>query len=69
MYLPPYSPDFNLIEECFSYMKSVLCRYGTQFHEVLDSKNETAIMAFISNTLATVAPQHAQGWFRHSNYI
>ncbi|KAF8580960.1 putative transposase of insertion sequence [Ramaria rubella] len=69
MYLPPYSPDFNLIEECFSYMKSMLRRYGTQFCEVLDSKKEMVIMAFISNTLATVTPQHTQGWFHHSNYM
>ncbi|KAF8583048.1 hypothetical protein K439DRAFT_1295747, partial [Ramaria rubella] len=54
MYMPPYSPDFNPIEECFSYMKSVIRRYSTQFHEVLDSKNKMAIMGFLSNTLATV---------------
>ncbi|KAF8573206.1 hypothetical protein K439DRAFT_1287157, partial [Ramaria rubella] len=67
--LPCYFPDFNPIEECYSYMKSVIRRYGTQFCEVLDSKNKTAIMGFLSNTLATVTPQQANGWFCHSNYI
>ncbi|KAF8581937.1 hypothetical protein K439DRAFT_1250110, partial [Ramaria rubella] len=65
MYLPPYSLDFNPIEECFSDMKSVIRRYGTQFREVLNSKNETAIMGFLLNTLTTVMPQQANGWFCH----
>jgi len=25
MYLLPYSPDFNPIEECFSFMKAYIC--------------------------------------------
>ncbi len=28
LYLPPYSPDFNPIEEAFSKIKKVLCAQG-----------------------------------------
>jgi len=69
IYLPPYSPDFNPIEECFSYMKSVLRRHDEAFRAVLATKNQTAISLFLSDTLATVTPEHAHGWFRHSNYL
>lgn len=69
VYLPPYSPDFNPIEECFSYMKSVLRRHEDAFRAALDSRDDFRISSFLSDTLATVTPHHAQGWFRHSNYL
>lgn len=69
LYLPPYSPDFNPIEECFSYMKGVIRRHGDAFQSIVESKDESAIFSFLSDTLATVTPRHAYGWFRHSNYL
>lgn len=30
LYLPPYSPDMNPIEELFSAWKAYLCRYGVR---------------------------------------
>ncbi|KIJ56999.1 hypothetical protein M422DRAFT_149841, partial [Sphaerobolus stellatus SS14] len=69
IYLPPYSPDFNPIEECFSYMKSILRRHGETFRTVLASKDPVAIAGYLSDALATVTPAHAQGWFKHSNYL
>jgi len=68
MYLPPYSPDFNPIEECFSYMKSQIRRNGVQFRAAVDTKDEMAVTRFISDTLLTVTAQHAWGWYQHSNY-
>jgi len=69
LYLPPYSPDFNPIEECFLYMKGLIRRYGEQFRQVVETKDQVAIMAFLSDMLETVGPQHARGWFHHSNYL
>lgn len=50
-------------------MKKTISRHGDAFRAVLDSKNEDAVKMFISDTLATVSPEHAEGWFRHSNYV
>ncbi|KAF8592790.1 hypothetical protein K439DRAFT_1323592, partial [Ramaria rubella] len=69
LYLPPYSPDFNPIEECFSYMKSILRRNGAPFRATLEAKNEEGIKCFVSNALSSVTPRHMRGWFSHSNYI
>jgi len=69
LYLPPYSPDFNPIEECFSYMKSVIRRHDHAFRAVLKTKDTVAISSFLADTLATVTPEHAQSWFQHSNYL
>jgi transposase len=69
IYLPPYSPDFNPIEECFSYMKSVIRRYGAEFRAAVETKDPAAVTGFISDTLTTVTSEHAKGWFRHSNYL
>ncbi|KIJ56284.1 hypothetical protein M422DRAFT_151039, partial [Sphaerobolus stellatus SS14] len=69
IYLPPYLPDFNPIEECFSYMKSVLWQHGETFHMVLSTKYPIAISGFLSDTLATVTSMHTQDWFKHSNYM
>ena len=69
LYLPPYSPDFNPIEECFSYMKAVIRRHGEAFRAVIESKHQAAIAAFLTDTLETVTMRHARGWFQHSNYL
>ena len=63
MYLLPYSPDLNPIEECFSYMKSIIQRKGVQFHAAVDTKDETVVTRFISDTLLAVTSEHARGWF------
>ena len=69
LYLPPYSPDFNPIKECFLYMKGLIWSYGEQFCQVVEMKDQVAIMVFLSDMLETVGLQHARGWFRHSNYL
>ena len=69
MYLSPYSPDFNFIEESFSYMKSVFWSNGVQFHAAVDTKDETVVTKFISDTLLAVTSEQARGWFQHSNYV
>ena len=34
IYLPPYSPDFNPIEEAFSFIKGWLHRHETEYTDV-----------------------------------
>jgi transposase len=59
-YLPPYSPDFNPIEEAFSKVKTLLRRAEPR---TLD-EHSTAIWA----ALRTITPQDAAGWFAHAGY-
>lgn len=57
-YLPPYSPDLNPIEECFSKVKS--CLKTTEVAYIED--HETAILA----AFASVTPSDCQSWIRDS---
>ena len=60
-YLPPYSPDYNPIEEAFSKVKTFL---RSAQPRTLDA-HSTAIWA----ALRTITPQDAAGWFAHSGYL
>ena len=60
LFLPPYSPDFNPIEEAFSKVKSVL-RKLDQEAEVFDDTEELVLAAF-----STITPQDCQQWIRHA---
>jgi transposase len=56
--LPPYSPDFNPIEEMFSKFKGFLRRVGARAKEHLYEA--------IGDGLREVTPQDILGWFRHA---
>lgn len=56
-YLPPYSPDLNPIEECWSKVKAILHRLAARTGEALD--------AAITEALAAVTAEDAEGWFAH----
>ena len=56
--LPPYSPDFNPIEEMFSKFKGFLRRVGARAKEHLYEA--------IGEGLREVTPQDILGWFRHA---
>ena len=56
--LPPYSPDFNPIEEMFSKFKEFLRRVGARAKEHLYDA--------IGEGLREVTPQDIFGWFRHA---
>ena len=58
IYLPPYSPDYNPIEQAFSCIKAWLRRHHTD-------KSVTAL----SRACQHITPQMAQGFFRASGYI
>ena len=60
LFLPPYSPELNPIEECWSKVKSVLRSYGARTLETLDDA--------IAWAMHKVSPADALGWIRHAGY-
>ena len=52
IYLPPYSPDFNPIEECFSKIKSFLKANSPLIQISSDSEMEDIILASFANITA-----------------
>jgi transposase len=59
-YLPPYSPDFNPIEEAFSKVKAFLRSAAPRTPE------DHAIAVWAA--LRTITPADADGWFVHAGY-
>ncbi len=60
LYLPPYSPDLNPIEEAFSKIKALLRRAGARIRE--------ALVEAIGRALDAVTAQDARGFFGHCGY-
>lgn len=60
VFLPPYSPDLNPIEEAFSKIKNVLRKFGARTRE--------ALIEAISGALSAITPWDAAGWFDHCGY-
>src|SRR5215211_1906427 len=60
MYLPPYSPDLNPIEEAFAKLKALLRRAGTRTHE--------ALIEAMGRALGAVTASDARGFFEHRGY-
>ena len=57
LFLPPYSPDFNPIEECWSKFKAVLKR--------VSARTINALQAGVDIALNSISKQDIKGWFRH----
>ena len=60
LYLPPYSPDLNPIEEAFSKMKALLRRAQARTRE--------ALIEALGVAISTVSPADALGFFEHCGY-
>lgn len=60
MFLPPYSPDLNPIECCWSKIKALLKKFEALTLATLD--------AAIARAMELVTPGDAQGWFIHCGY-
>jgi transposase len=60
LFLAPYSPDYNPIEEAFSKVKGILRRIGARTRE--------ALMEATSEALEAVSRRDARGWFGHCGY-
>ena len=59
-FLPPYSPDYNPIERCWSKIKTYLRAAKARTREALEEA--------IKQALATVTESDARAWFKHSGY-
>lgn len=60
-YLPPYSPDFNPIEQMWSKVKNALRTAG--------ARTEETLYHAIAHALKTVTSSHALGWFQACGYL
>ena len=59
-FLPPYSPDLNPIEKCWSKVKAWLRKTKARtYDELLDA---------LALALRAVSPQDAAAWFAHCGY-
>ena len=58
--LPPYSPDFNPIENAISKMKSLLRKLGRRSMEHLE--------AAIGEAMQAITAKDARGFFQHCGY-
>jgi transposase len=60
IYLPPYSPDLNPIEEAFSKLKALLRKAGARTRE--------ALIEAIGRALEALTASDARGFFEHRGY-
>jgi transposase len=60
LYLPPYSPDLNPIEEAFSKMKGILRR--------AQARSREALIEAIGRALEAITSPDARGFFGHCGY-
>jgi transposase len=60
LFVPPYSPDLNPIEEAFSKVKGIVRKAGARTRGALD--------VAVGEALSAVTPQDAAGWFAHCGY-
>ncbi len=60
LYLPPYSPDLNPIEEAFAKVKGLLRRVRARTRE--------ALVEAIGRALDAVTSRDARGFFGHCGY-
>lgn len=60
LYMPPYSPDFNPIEQCWSKVKQIL--------RTLKARTAEALEQAVAQALAAITPDNARAWFAHCGY-
>jgi len=60
LYLPPYSPDFNPIEKCWSKLKQAL--------RSAKARSVDALQQAISEAIPSISSSNAQAWFHHCGY-
>jgi transposase len=60
IYLPPYSPDFNPIEEAFSKIKSLLRK--------AEARSRERLVEAMGRAISAVTARDAKGFFKHRGY-
>lgn len=61
VYLPPYSPDFNPIENMWSKVKALLRKEGARTFK--------ALVDAVRGALLSVTPEDCDGYFEHCGYV
>jgi transposase len=61
LFLPPYSPDFNPIEEAFSKIKGAALRK-------VGARTREALIEALGVAISAVTARDARGFFEHSGY-
>jgi transposase len=64
LYLPPYSPDLNPIEEAFAKLKALLSEAWARTHEALIE----ALIEAMGRALSAFTSKDARGFFEHRGY-
>lgn len=59
-FLPPYSPDFNPIELCWSKVKTAL--------RAAKARDWDALVEALAKALRSVTPENVVAWFAHCGY-
>ncbi len=60
LYLPPYSPDFNPIEEAFAKIKGILRK--------AEARTREALVEAMGSAISAISSQDAWGFFNHCGY-
>lgn len=60
LYLPPYSPDLNPIEQAWSKLKQIL--------RSLKARTAEALEAAITEAIQAITAENALAWFSHCGY-
>ena len=61
LFLPPYSPDLNPIEQIFAKIKAILCRFG--------ARTERRLYHAISKAIGSVTASDCLNCFSNSGYV
>jgi transposase len=59
-YLPPYSPDYNPMEEAWSKIKTLLRAVG--------ARTRAHLQRALEGALAQISAQDSRAWFKHCGY-
>jgi transposase len=62
-YLPPYSPDFNPIEQAWSVIKAHLRHLGICFYQPASPYYEMYLACEL------ITPEMSKGFFQHAGYF
>lgn len=57
IFLPPYSPEFSPIEECWSKFKAFLKKSA--------ARTKDALNIAVDEAIESIVPEDIQAWFRH----
>jgi transposase len=65
VFLPPYSPDLNPIEEAFSKIKAFICHHS----DILRASIGAALIYEMKIMMEIIMPSDAEGYFMHAGYF